>query len=370
MQVRSLPCHVIRNAKTASRLIDAQSADREASIRRDAVHRWRKAKPGGLTADRAAEVVGVPRSTLYRWRNRPEPGSRRPRRLRRPDWPPALVAAVKELRHDYPMWGKAKLAVILRRQGYTVSESTVGRILKMLVVRARSCPCPSSGTAPPARHGAPPPCQAIAQGPQTHAARRDRPGRYSHPHAPCRAPRRQTVHRLRSGGQMDLCPSLPARHGSQRQALPRQAASRHALPHHCHPGRRRRRVQGRLRERVSAARHRALRVAAPIARTQRTCRAQQRGLALRVLRLLATRHRQPRGHQPMARRFRQRVQHLPAASGPWRTNTRRVPCSPSSQRCPAVSYVLNEDSLLQEDSAVVNLGSGGFRRGSDVPTAG
>ena len=55
---------------------------------------------------------------------------------------PALVAAVKELRHDYPMWGKAKLAVILRRQGYTVSESTVGRILKMLVVRGQVLPVP------------------------------------------------------------------------------------------------------------------------------------------------------------------------------------------------------------------------------------
>ena len=40
------------------------------------------------------------------------------------------------------MWGKAKLAVTLRRQGYTVSESTVGRILKMLVVRGQVLPVP------------------------------------------------------------------------------------------------------------------------------------------------------------------------------------------------------------------------------------
>ena len=61
------------------------------------------------------------------------------------------------------MWGKAKLAVTLRRQGYTVSESTVGRILKMLVVRGQVLPVPILRRRPPRRGTAqPPPCQAIA----------------------------------------------------------------------------------------------------------------------------------------------------------------------------------------------------------------
>ena len=86
MQVRSLPRHVIRNARAASRLIDAQPPNSEAAIRR---------------------------------------------------------ATVRELRADYPMWGKAKLTVLLRRQGYAVSESTVGRILKRLMTRGEITPVPS-----------------------------------------------------------------------------------------------------------------------------------------------------------------------------------------------------------------------------------
>ena len=96
----------------------------------------------GLSAEKAAQAVGVPRSTLYRWERRPEPGSRRPHRLRQAGWSPALVEAVEAMRRDYPMWGKAKLAVILRREGHTVSESTAGRILQMLVARGRVLPVP------------------------------------------------------------------------------------------------------------------------------------------------------------------------------------------------------------------------------------
>jgi transposase InsO family protein len=42
------------------------------------------------------------------------------------------VAAVLELREDYPRWGKDKLAVLLRQQGHQVSTSMVGRILHRL----------------------------------------------------------------------------------------------------------------------------------------------------------------------------------------------------------------------------------------------
>ena len=143
MQVRSLPRHVIRNAMVGSRLIGAEPPDSAASIRRDALIRWQQARARGLNAADAAEAVGVPRATLYRWAKRPEPGSRRPHRLRRPTWSPALVEAVEAMRRDYPMWGKAKLVVLLRREGWTVSESTTGRILAMLVARGRVVPVPA-----------------------------------------------------------------------------------------------------------------------------------------------------------------------------------------------------------------------------------
>lgn len=87
--------------------------------------------------------MGVPRSTLYRWEKAPQPKSRRPQRPRKPAWSPALVQAVEALRADNPMWGKRKLGWLLRREGFAVSVSTVGRILRHLVQRGVLTPVPT-----------------------------------------------------------------------------------------------------------------------------------------------------------------------------------------------------------------------------------
>lgn len=134
MQVFGLPRHTIRAGALASRIAGNASAN-EAAIRRDAVRRWRQAIANGLSAEDAAKAVGHPRSTLYRWEKAPVPKSRRPHRPRKPAWSSALVQAVEELRADNPMWGKRKLAVLLRREGFAVSVSMVGRILKHLMDR-------------------------------------------------------------------------------------------------------------------------------------------------------------------------------------------------------------------------------------------
>ena len=101
MQVFGLPGHVTRNAGRASRLLAAKAVNGEAERRRDAVARWRRAMKDGLTADRAARAVGVPRSTLYRWEKAPEPKSRRPHRVRANGWSRALRAEVERL-HTAP----------------------------------------------------------------------------------------------------------------------------------------------------------------------------------------------------------------------------------------------------------------------------
>jgi putative transposase len=137
MQVFGLPGHLIHSARSASRLLAAKTPNIEAERRRDAVARWLKARAAGLTAERAAQAVGVSRSTLDRWRKRAEPLSRRPRRVRGPNRPPSLTAAVERLRLDFPMWGKAKLGPLLRSQGFAVSDATVGRILGDLIKRGR-----------------------------------------------------------------------------------------------------------------------------------------------------------------------------------------------------------------------------------------
>lgn len=142
MQVFGLPGHIIRNGRVASRLLGAQIPNIEAARRRNAVTRWRRAMADGLTADQSARAVGVPRATLYRWEKDPHPGSRRPKSPRKPEWTHELVCAVEAARLDNPMWGKRKIAVLMRREGFKTSVSTVGRILAALVERGVVVPVP------------------------------------------------------------------------------------------------------------------------------------------------------------------------------------------------------------------------------------
>jgi putative transposase len=97
----------------------------------------------GLCGGKASEILDVPRSTLYRWRQRLREGgpraledrSRRPKRRRQPTWSWRLAEAVASMRERYPRWGKDKLAVLLWREGWRVSVSMVGRILSRLKAR-------------------------------------------------------------------------------------------------------------------------------------------------------------------------------------------------------------------------------------------
>ena len=81
--------------------------------------------------------------TFYRWKMRYNPRHlesledrpHRPRHLRQPTYSTKLVEAVLKLREEYPRWGKDKLVILLHREGFTCSASTVGRILHKLKER-------------------------------------------------------------------------------------------------------------------------------------------------------------------------------------------------------------------------------------------
>src|SRR5438552_16568658 len=96
---------------------------------------WHRAH--GANISRTARHFGFSRPTVYRWLARYdrlrletlEDRASAPRRRRRPTWTIAQLVAVRELRSRYPRWGKAKLAVLLRRAGIVLSTSMVGRIL-------------------------------------------------------------------------------------------------------------------------------------------------------------------------------------------------------------------------------------------------
>ena len=45
------------------------------------------------------------------------------------------MRAVERLRRDFPLWGKAKIGPLLRRQGFAASEAAAGRILARLMAR-------------------------------------------------------------------------------------------------------------------------------------------------------------------------------------------------------------------------------------------
>ena len=86
---------------------------------------------------------GISPQTFYRWKRRYNPKHlssledhpRRPKRVRQPTAPPELVEAVLKLREERPKWGKEKLSKLLNEQGYQVSSSMVGRILRRLKER-------------------------------------------------------------------------------------------------------------------------------------------------------------------------------------------------------------------------------------------
>jgi putative transposase len=104
---------------------------------------WQRLRVDGYSAQKAADILRVPRSTLYRWGKRVEvqgligleDGDRRPKQVRRPQWSPELAEGVLKLREAHPGMGKEKLWKLLNREGIYTSVSTVGRILKRLKAR-------------------------------------------------------------------------------------------------------------------------------------------------------------------------------------------------------------------------------------------
>lgn len=85
---------------------------------------------------------GLSPDVFYRWKNRYNPYNltsleddkitRTPHKIRQPQTNLATVKRIKELREQYPRWGKKKLWKLLQRENLNVSESTIGRTLTRL----------------------------------------------------------------------------------------------------------------------------------------------------------------------------------------------------------------------------------------------
>jgi len=82
----------------------------------DTVSRWAQAYSGG-------GLAGL------------EPKSRRPRRVRQPQTPIAVVLRIQELREQYPRWGREKLRVLLGRDGIILCGKSIDRVIHRLKAR-------------------------------------------------------------------------------------------------------------------------------------------------------------------------------------------------------------------------------------------
>ena len=107
------------------------------------VESWERFKKEGLKESLIQEIVGYSRATYYRAKKGLSnlekgilPASKRPRRCNKPRWGEAEKQLVLRIRGENPTYGKDKIGVILRRDHHqTLSNSTVGRILKFLMQR-------------------------------------------------------------------------------------------------------------------------------------------------------------------------------------------------------------------------------------------
>ena len=85
---------------------------------------------------------GISPDVFYRWKRRYKPGylltlednmaNRRPKSVRTPQTSYITVQRLKQLREQYPRWGKKKLHVLMTNEGFVLSQASVGRTLTRL----------------------------------------------------------------------------------------------------------------------------------------------------------------------------------------------------------------------------------------------
>src|SRR3990170_4997171 len=64
-----------------------------------------------------------------------ENGSRRPKKVRRPQTPFHVVQRILELRQENPAWGREKLRILLLREGISISAKSIDRVIARLKTR-------------------------------------------------------------------------------------------------------------------------------------------------------------------------------------------------------------------------------------------
>lgn len=107
----------------------------------DSVNLWKKLRSEGVSLKTLQEVSGISKATYYRRKKilqdiqkGIQPPSKRPKKLNKPRWGESESQLVLKIRRGNNTYGKHKIATIIKRDfGISLSESTVGRILKHLM---------------------------------------------------------------------------------------------------------------------------------------------------------------------------------------------------------------------------------------------
>jgi len=108
------------------------------SDRQKAIEDWTKLRQEGISETICQQITGISRSTYFRGKAALAQGkqpiqSKRPKRVRQPQWTKMEEDLVLQIRLENRTYGKTKIHHILKRDfGFAKSESTVGRILSKL----------------------------------------------------------------------------------------------------------------------------------------------------------------------------------------------------------------------------------------------
>jgi len=132
--------HKLNRISTAPYGAVAKDASVAAKYRQQILKQARFLQEKGLNIFDVSKALNVSRATLYRWKARNKhgfeclkPRSTRPKYFRKPAWSSELSIAVLNMRKKYPLFGKAKIQVMLAREGIFATVSTIGRIINQLI---------------------------------------------------------------------------------------------------------------------------------------------------------------------------------------------------------------------------------------------
>jgi IS30 family transposase len=118
----------------------------ETLIKNHAVKTWQQLKARGIPEAEIASITGISRASFYRRLKQIkayglkglERRSRRPKTFRKSQIPKETIDLILQLRHLNPTYGKAKITVLLKRDhGIILSESSVGRVIRKLILEGK-----------------------------------------------------------------------------------------------------------------------------------------------------------------------------------------------------------------------------------------